>query len=174
MQKQQRRDEFKILARTFFEKASSKDLEILHQKIIQLIERYTEKFFSSGETLPKILGIYKPLRYELPVKEMIARVPQLNEVPLAYPEYNPQEMWFVKEDNGTHCAPDFFIVPGLFVDRNGYRLGRGKGYYDRYFAAHPTPLPRRVFLGYPFQFIDAVPHDVHDVTVVPLSPVNSL
>jgi len=27
---------------------------------------------------------------------------------------------------------DFFVVPGLSFNSQGYRLGRGKGYYDRY------------------------------------------
>lgn len=29
------------------------------------------------------------------------------------------------------------IVPGLSFDMKGYRLGYGKGYYDRFLSAHP-------------------------------------
>ncbi|MBC8569885.1 5-formyltetrahydrofolate cyclo-ligase [Zongyangia hominis] len=31
------------------------------------------------------------------------------------------------------------IVPGLCFDYNGYRLGYGKGYYDRFLSSHPGP-----------------------------------
>lgn len=32
----------------------------------------------------------------------------------------------------------FCIVPALVYDRYGYRLGYGKGYYDRFLSAHPN------------------------------------
>jgi 5-formyltetrahydrofolate cyclo-ligase len=32
------------------------------------------------------------------------------------------------------------LTPGLIFTENGYRLGFGKGYYDRFFAAHPEVL----------------------------------
>ena len=30
------------------------------------------------------------------------------------------------------CHPNVFLIPGMAFGRNGERLGRGKGYYDRY------------------------------------------
>lgn len=32
--------------------------------------------------------------------------------------------------------PDFLVIPMLGADRNGYRIGYGKGYYDRYLSKH--------------------------------------
>ncbi len=46
---------------------------------------------------------------------------------------------------------DVTVTPLLAVDKNGYRLGYGGGYYDRFFKENST---FRVGLGYFFQLTD--------------------
>ena len=58
---------------------------------------------------------------------------------------------------------DLALVPGMAFDRGGHRLGRGKGYYDRLLPRLPNA--RRIGICFPFQLLDAVPTDVHDVTM---------
>lgn len=53
------------------------------------------------------------------------------------------------------------VTPLLAVDGEGYRLGYGGGYYDRYFAAHPNAL--RVGLCYAGQAAEKLPHGKFDV-----------
>lgn len=43
----------------------------------------------------------------------------------------PEKCAELKEFDGAVC-----IVPGLAYDMDGYRLGYGKGYYDRFLSAH--------------------------------------
>ncbi len=38
----------------------------------------------------------------------------------------------------TITSPDLIIVPALAVDRNNYRLGYGKGFYDRFLKNSPA------------------------------------
>ena len=57
---------------------------------------------------------------------------------------------------------DLVVVPGVAFDEAGYRLGHGKGYYDRAFAAELGDSPTLVGFGYEFQIVDAVPHDQRD------------
>lgn len=59
-------------------------------------------------------------------------------------------------------APDCALVPGLAFDARGYRLGRGKGYYDRLLG---SPLFRGIRIGVAWrrQIIDRVPAEEHDI-----------
>lgn len=54
------------------------------------------------------------------------------------------------------------IVPALAFDRRGYRLGYGKGYYDRFLSDFSG---RSVGLCYSRLLCDAIPIDAHDVAV---------
>jgi len=65
-------------------------------------------------------------------------------------------------------AIDVALVPGMAFDAAGHRLGRGKGYYDRFLAEHlaPCPLPlapRLIGACFPFQRVAEVPSEEHDV-----------
>ena len=58
---------------------------------------------------------------------------------------------------------DLIIVPGLAFTQEGHRLGYGAGYYDTFLPQHPTA--HTVAVCYPFQVLDAVPVEAHDVAV---------
>ena len=55
---------------------------------------------------------------------------------------------------------DLAIVPGLAFDKNGCRLGRGKGFYDRFLSAFPG---LKCGLCWDFQLVEEVPHEAFDV-----------
>lgn len=59
----------------------------------------------------------------------------------------------------TPEAIDVFVVPGIAFDHECNRLGRGKGYYDRYLAAVDKPV---IGLCYDFQLVKSIPCDMHD------------
>jgi 5,10-methenyltetrahydrofolate synthetase len=52
------------------------------------------------------------------------------------------------------------LTPGLAFGLDGSRLGRGKGFYDRFFAVHPEV--RRLGVGCDEQILPTVPMDAHD------------
>ena len=60
-------------------------------------------------------------------------------------------------------APDLVLVPGLAFDATGARLGRGKGFYDRWLGANPSVTS----LGVCFkcQILESLPAEAHDARV---------
>ena len=52
---------------------------------------------------------------------------------------------------------DMIVVPGIAFDRHGNRLGRGRGYYDR-FLDDVSPHVPTVGLAFDFQVVDAIPY----------------
>jgi 5,10-methenyltetrahydrofolate synthetase len=56
---------------------------------------------------------------------------------------------------------DVALVPGMAFDAAGHRLGRGKGYYDRFLAAHPHLY--KIGVCFPFQHVAEVPVNEYDV-----------
>jgi 5-formyltetrahydrofolate cyclo-ligase len=57
-----------------------------------------------------------------------------------------------------------FAVPGLAFDREGGRIGWGRGHYDATFAA-ASPSALRVGLAYECQMVEQVPREPHDVAL---------
>ena len=56
---------------------------------------------------------------------------------------------------------DFIVVPGVAFDRNGNRLGRGKGYYDRLLPRIPSA--HKAGICFPFQLVEEVPAEPFDI-----------
>jgi 5-formyltetrahydrofolate cyclo-ligase len=57
---------------------------------------------------------------------------------------------------------DLMVVPGVAFDRNGNRLGRGGGYYDRFLKGFSG---YSVGVAFDFQLLPEVPHNSHDIPV---------
>ena len=56
---------------------------------------------------------------------------------------------------------DLIVIPGLAFDNDNYRLGYGGGYYDNFIVNHPKA--NKVGLFYPFQEVNQVPIEAHDL-----------
>ena len=61
---------------------------------------------------------------------------------------------------------DLIVIPGVAFDHNLNRLGRGKGYYDRFLVHHPNAY--RLGVCFNFQMVDKVPTEPFDL------PMNEL
>ena len=71
----------------------------------------------------------------------------------------------IQEPTGNEIITDFAatdvaIIPGVAFDRHGNRLGRGKGYYDRFLSHFPGI---KIGICADFRLVDTVPAEAHDV-----------
>ena len=55
---------------------------------------------------------------------------------------------------------ELIIVPGMSFDSKGHRLGRGRGYYDRFLAQ--VPQAYKIGVCFDFQHVEQVPVDDND------------
>lgn len=58
---------------------------------------------------------------------------------------------------------DLAVIPGVAFDDAGYRLGRGRGYYDRLLSAPALASVYKIGVCFDFQRCRALPVEPHDV-----------
>lgn len=74
------------------------------------------------------------------------------------PEVSPEEL-LTAEALGL-SAEDVVFVPVVAYDRQLYRLGYGRGYYDRFLR---RVAARRIGLAFSVQKFESLPHEAHDI-----------
>lgn len=95
-------------------------------------------------------------------------LPRVNGVNLDILPYEESRLelgaFHIEEPTGNdNIDPDMLeliVVPAVAYDRNGNRLGRGKGFYDRLLSSTKAT---KVGIAYEFQIVDEVPVEEHDV-----------
>ena len=70
-----------------------------------------------------------------------------------------------KADEKTLSKNDIVFFPGLAFTKDGKRLGRGKGFYDRFFSTlwHTKNRPKFIGLCLESQIIDEIPTNKDDI-----------
>jgi len=58
---------------------------------------------------------------------------------------------------------DLVIIPGVGFDKNGNRIGHGKGYYDNLIGSSKNILP--IGLAFEFQIVEKIPINSYDFPV---------
>ena len=131
-----------------------------------------------SKKLPTSIMIYAPIRnevdplYLLPwlwENNITVCLPSIQSgkiVPLVYvaDEKFVQGAFGINEPANRVIYPkdcEVVIVPCVAVDKAQFRLGYGKGYYDRYLTASANSIG----LIYPFQVVEQFPHEEHDIAL---------
>lgn len=120
--------------------------------------------------------MYHSLPDELPTHAFLRKwsgtkrfyLPRVNGVNLEILPYEESRLelgsFHIEEPTGNETVDsseiELIIVPAVAYDRQGNRLGRGKGFYDRLLA---TTKASKIGVGYDFQLVDSLPTEEHDV-----------
>ncbi len=56
---------------------------------------------------------------------------------------------------------DLIVVPGVAFDKNGNRLGRGRGYYDRFLCQHQSV--KKIGVCFDFQLVEEIQTEPTDI-----------
>lgn len=113
----------------------------------KLLHKNLKKILATENLIQAQIGIYSPLDDEIdPIfdRERLYAFPKMDSDQLKFFESNSNDLEKIKAYGREfkepkvkeRCIePEVFIVPGLAFSAEGRRLGRGKGYYDKYFRS---------------------------------------
>jgi len=124
------------------------------------------------------LALYSPVNHEV-ATDMIFSVATKMDKRVCYPKVAEGNIQFLEVRNQDDLVRgsfgvlepgsgqtfevsdiDLIVVPGVAFDLCGFRLGYGKGYYDRLLSGQPGVVS--VGLGFEFQIHPGLPAEDHD------------
>ena len=145
--------------------------------------RASAAIFSAVERLPEFraartVAVFAALPHEPATDEVLARwastrrvvLPRVEGDAMRFYACRPDALVFgafgILEPQGERPCPageiDLVVCPGVAFTADGRRLGRGRGYYDRYLG-DPAFRGFRVGVCYAHQLVDDLPVEPHDV-----------
>ncbi len=121
-----------------------------------------------------LVALYYPIRHEVDLRSLFD-----SEKRIALPKVVDGQLHFIEITADTELVTsafgikepqsgpfvddqiDLLLVPAIAMDKDHYRIGYGKGFFDMFLTAHH---PRRSYgVIYDFQLVDAFPHEEYDI-----------
>ena len=180
----------KPLLRQQMREAKQQHREQLAAMSVEIVEKLMTRILTLSSSSHLTVMAYWPLPDEVDIRPLInALVAQGTTVLLPkvvddehmelrrYASQNDltEGAFHIMEPTGAPFADydkiDVALIPGMAFDAAGHRLGRGKGYYDRFLVSLrpssliPQPSPLLIGVCFPFQRVAEVPTEEHDICV---------
>ena len=147
----------KTVLRQQMRKAKQQHEEQLARMSADIVERLAEAILAPSHPrtpVPPVIMAYWPLKDEVEIRPLIEQLVEQGRVVLLPKVVDDETMelrrytgpddlqegaFHIMEPTGEpftdYDAIDVVLVPGMAFDAAGHRLGRGKGYYDRFLGA---------------------------------------
>lgn len=148
------------------------------------LEKMSDTILAKLETMDvfreaKTILLYYSLRDEVQTHRFVERwsrqktilLPVVKDDYLELREYRDKEhittgAFHIGEPTGDtfidYDKIELAIVPGMAFDKDGHRLGRGKGFYDRLL---PLIKATKIGICFPFQMLESVPSEPFDISM---------
>ncbi len=132
------------------------------------------KLIKKGKKKKLKIALYHPINYEVNVLKILEKIKNIETMillpvligkvmkfslwkrnqPLVINKFGVLEPALV---NNKCYLPDIILVPLLAFDNNNYRLGYGKGYYDKYICMNKKKKFVTVGIAFSFQKYNKIP-----------------
>jgi 5-formyltetrahydrofolate cyclo-ligase len=170
--------------RTHCEALSSQEVE---EKSLNICKNFLENVFLVKEKGPQVLALYRSIAGEVSTEVLLQkllsdqhrislprvtdpeeRVMDFFEIPDLSDTHFKKGQWGLSEprDELPLVLPeelDWMIIPGMLFGKKGERIGRGKGYYDRYLSRASSF--KKVGFAFDFQIEEHVVQNHWDQTM---------
>ena len=143
--------------------------EILHNNLFSMPEFLDAKSVMLFANLPDEIGTFSLINKCFAMGKKVF-LPVINGDDMTVAEFTGEYRvgrYDIKEPITPHSSLltphsiDFILVPGVAFSPNGYRLGRGKGYYDKFLSKYTNLFT--VGVCFREQFYLDIPREPHDV-----------
>lgn len=142
-----------------------------------------ESIFARIETSERFararcIALYASLPDEVPTYDVIGRwsadkrivLPRVEGEIMRFYDYDPRTIsrgsfGIDEPEAAEECPPsqiDMIVIPARAFTPSGVRLGRGKGFYDRYMSL-PDFRAYKIGVAFRCQIFDALPFEDHDI-----------
>lgn len=144
---------------------------VVIERLRALVEERKPSVVALFSPLPDEINIF-PLVESLDCRILLPRITPASaaEALMEFYDYAPEAMadgsFGISEPQGGKAATaadiDIMILPGVAFTRTGCRLGRGRGYYDRYLAREGFRA-LKVGVCHSCQLRESLPHEAFDI-----------
>lgn len=137
----------------------------------------SKNFFTKKFSPPTKIGVYWPMHYEIDTRPLIKillekkfnlYLPTIINNKMSFKFWNNNYglkqnyyKFYEPHKSALSSKPDIIIVPLLAFDDSGYRIGYGKGFYDKYYEKNLDI--NYIGYAYSFQRIKNLPVDSYDL-----------